>query len=154
MASWFVEIHSPDAAAIQWPMCCACCGLAAETAVNAIAFLPLKGLAVPLCRTCRNHIRIPRTRILLCLVVVMVWMLLVLSTFGGGPAGAVLGLGGLYAALWWAIMKTPRNPTCTTRLKPPAVTGMAHKGDRFFLFVSEAYARKFAAANASQTIWK
>jgi hypothetical protein len=152
MPSWFVEVRS-DSDPV-WPASCACCGHTPDTSVNALALLPLKNLRVPLCDPCRNHIKMPAGRFLLAGLLSSVWMLLCLSIGGPGPVGAVLALGGIYAVLWWAIFRRKRNPGCTTRISPPVVTGMAHQGARIFLFTSEDYARKFAAANSSSAIWR
>jgi hypothetical protein len=96
----------------------------------------------------------PLSRLLLATMMSAVWIVVVTSLLGGGAMGAVLGLGGIYAILWWAIMRRHTTPACSTKIKPPAVAAMAHKGERIFLFTCEGFARAFAAANGSTTIWK
>ena len=143
MSSWFVSTHSNE-----WPPFCACCGAAAES-------WPAKKLKVPLCRVCHDHLRMPLGRLLVATLAVVFWILLVcVLTGGNGPIAAILGIGGLYAVLWWAIAKRRTNPTCATKRQPPVVASMAHNGKRIFLFQSEEYARKFAAANSPATIWR
>ncbi len=96
----------------------------------------------------------PIGRLLVAMLAVVVWILLLSSVAGDGPITVVLGLGGVYFVIWWALTRRHRNATCTTRIKPPVVAGMAYKGARIFFFASEVYARKFAAANSSAKIWK